>query len=84
VLTEHRDLCCICVNGVECIERGTAKRPKFHCEAFDIGVQSSRLREESSPSIVAAVGGLCGNCAHRPCCAIQAPEGEILHCEEYC
>ena len=84
MLKEHRDLCCICVNGVECIDRGTAQRPKFHCESFDVGVQSSPLREESVPSVIATVGGLCCNCRNRSNCTIQTAEGDIWHCEEYC
>ncbi len=82
--TEHRDLCCTCVNGRECIERGTAKQPKLHCEAFDVGVQSSALHDESAPAIVDTVRGLCCNCMNRPHCTIQAPEGDVWHCEEYC
>jgi hypothetical protein len=84
MLKEHRDLCCICVNDVACVDRGTTERPKFHCEAFDIEVQSSRLREESVSSAVATVGGLCCNCRNRGNCTIQTPEGDIWHCEEYC
>jgi hypothetical protein len=84
VLKEHLDLCCICVNNGECVDRGTPERPKLHCELFDLTVQSSLLREESHPAIVAGVGGLCCNCMNRHTCTIQAPEGDIWHCEEYC
>jgi hypothetical protein len=85
MLKEHHDLCCICVNDAVCVDRGTAKRPKLHCESFDLGVQSSGLREQDVSSVVAApVGGLCCNCRNRGRCTIQTPEGDIWHCEEYC
>jgi hypothetical protein len=88
---ERLDLCCICENGVECVDCGTSAKPKLHCELFEIAVQSLPFREESQsfseeikPSVVAPVGGLCCNCMNRPNCTIQAPEGDIWHCEEYC
>lgn len=83
---EQKDLCCICEANLHCAHRGQPKMPKLHCEAFDVGVQSSVLREKSALKVAApvAVGaGLCCNCLNRLDCTIQIPEGEIWHCEEY-
>jgi hypothetical protein len=81
---EVRDLCCICAQRSGCIDRGSVNRPKFHCEEFDIGVESRPLSEEIALSIAPIVGGLCCNCANRTHCVVQPEEGDIWHCEEYC
>ena len=65
-------------------DRGSVNRPKFHCEEFDIGVESRPLSEEIALSIAPIVGGLCCNCANRTHCVDQPQEGDIWHCEEYC
>lgn len=84
MLTEIRDLCCDCLKNENCIDRGTAKRPKFHCEEFDTGVQSPHFRDDGIRPVAIVVGGLCCNCMNRTRCAVQPQEGDTWHCEEYC